>query len=341
MKRLAITLSLIIACAGVKAQEVTYALPYTSFTVEVDAVEDIHFAGPYSQFAKEMLNMDVPAADVRNTYIKEIRIIPKVEADPTSSRYSCPSGSNVLLEMSAQGLISFANKAEASNLSWRFVPEVSADFSDVGITGPEKTRKQITYHVVKTDTAEVRYPVEHIVTVTKTLEDKAADAAESILKARQERYNIATGNTDASYSGESMAAALAELTKVEQEYMKMFTGYSTKREFSASFEVLPSAAARTNRYTAFYLTEDGRIVKDNKSKSKPYELEFIPSSVPPVRPDAAQAQDPKKKPDKAYSIHYRIPAICKVRLLEDGNPVLETRIPVYQFGKEAELVINQ
>ena len=339
MRRIAVAISILTLCASLSAQDVTYSLPFSSFTVEVTAVQNIHFAGPYSQYAREMLNMNVPAMDVKDTYIKEIRIVPKVEADPYTPRYSCPSASSVMMEMSAQGLISFSDKAGSTQ--WRFVPEVSADFSTAGITGPTKQEKHITYRTVKTDTADVRYPVENLVTVAKTLEDKAAAAAEMILRAREERFNIATGNTDASYSGESMAAALGELTKVEEEYLRMFTGYSVTREFTASFEVLPSATARTNRYTAFYLSEDGSLTREARGKSKPYELEFTPVSVPDVRTEASQGQEAKKRSDKTYTIHYRIPAICRLRILEDGNPIMETRVPVYQLGRESEMLVNQ
>ena len=338
MRKAVLLFSLVLSCALSKAQDVTYSLPYASFTLEVTAVQTVHFAGPYSQFAREMLNLNVPAMDVKDTYVKEIKIVPKVEADPYSPRYSCPAMSPVMMEMSAQGLISFSDKSGSAQ--WRFVPEVSADFSASGITGPTKQEKHITYRTVKTDTAEVRYPVENVVTVTKTLEDKAAAAAEMILKAREERFNIAIGNTDASYSGESMAAALGELTKVEEEYLKLFTGYSVTREFTAYFEVMPSATARTNRYTAFYLSEDGSLTREARGKSRPYELEFTPVSVPDVRSDASQ-QDARKKSDKTYTIHYRIPAICRLRILEDGNPIMETRVPVYQLGRESEMPVNQ
>jgi len=335
MKRLAITLTLILGCLALEAQEVTYSLPYTSFTIEVEAVQETHFAGPYSQFAREMLNINVPALDEKETYIREVRIVPKVEADPVAPRYTCPAGGNLLMEMSAQGLISFSTKAEEAD--WRFTPEATADFSKTGITGSTKKVKNITYRTVKTDSSDVRYPVEHLVTVDKTLEDKAAEAAEKILSAREERYNIATGNTDANYSGESMSAALKELSKVEKEYMKLFTGYSTQRYVKASFEVLPTATARTNRYTAFYITEDGELTREGSSRSKVYELEFTPVAVPDVR---TENTDAKKKSDKYYTIHYRIPAVCRVRLLENGKTLLETRVPVYQLGREAEMPVN-
>lgn len=340
MKRIAAFAASLLLPLYAQAQDVTYALPFTSFTVEVDAVEEIHYAGPYSPYAKDLLNLNVPASDTKKTYIKEIRIVPHLEADPWAQRYTAPAGNSSLLAMSAQGLVAFGDGIDGKDLQWRFQPSGTASFGTAGITGPMKLVNQIEYKVAQSEEGEIRYPVEHSVSMAKTMEDKAGEAADVILQARKDRLNIAIGNTDANYSGESMAAALAELTKLEEEYLLLFTGYSVTREFSASFEVMPSATARTHRYTAFYMTEDGSIVKENKPRAKPYELEFTPVSVPDVKTEPV-ATDARKKPEKIASIHYRIPAICRLRLLENGNPILEKRVPVYQLGREAEMPINQ
>lgn len=340
MKRTAALAAILLLPLYSWAQEATYALPFTSFTIEVEAVQEIHHAGPYSPFAKDLLNLDVPAADTRSTRITSIKVIPHLEADPWTSRYTAPSGNSTMLAMSAQGLISFGDLQESKDIQWRFSPSPSAQFGTSGITGPTKNVNNIEYKTVSTEAGEVRYPVEHKVSVAKTLEDKAEEAARIILEARKDRHNIAIGNTDANYSGESMAAALGELSRIEEEYLLLFTGYSTSVPVSASFEVLPSATARTHRYTAFYFLEDGSLVKEYKGRAKPYELEFTPVSVPDVKAEPV-ATDARKKPEKVGSIHYRIPAVCRMRLLENGNPILETRVPVYQLGRECEMPINQ
>lgn len=341
MRRILAAALVLAASFQAMAQDATYALPFTSFTVEVDLVQEIHFAGPYSAFAKDMLNMDVPESDVKKTYIKEIRIVPYVEADPWSPRFTAPAGNSTMLEMSTQGLIAFGEAPQSAGLDWRFKPMATAGFGTNGITGATRQQKNIVYKTSITEEGEVKYPVEHLVTVAKTLEDKAAEAAQAILDARKDRLNIAIGNTDANYSGESMAAALGELTRIEEEYLLLFTGYDTTTETSYSFEVLPSSTARTHRYTAFYMTEDGRIVKESKTRAKPYELEFTPVAVPDVKTEPVADANKPKKQERVGTIHYRIPAICRVSLLEDGAALTEARIPVYQLGRETEMPINQ
>ena len=83
--------------------------------------------------------------------------------------------------------------------------------------------------MVQVDTGFVQMPVTREVMQDKTLEDKAAEAAEIILSVRQERMNIAMGHTDATFSGEALAAALEELSRIEEEYLALFRGYTVSR----------------------------------------------------------------------------------------------------------------
>ena len=155
------------------------------------------------------------------------------------------------------------------------------------------------------------------------MEMKAQEAAEVVLKARRERFNISTGNTDATFSGEALGAALAELDRVEQEYLTLFTGYTVSREQSGSFDVIPSAEDRVFRYTAFRLSNRDGLVPEGAGT--PYYLEFEPDEV----------FEPAGSRDSRNSVHYRIPAVCTVKLASGGKTLFQGRIPVYQLGVES------
>ena len=338
MKRISVALIALALSQAAFAQDVTYALPFTTIVLDVDVVKEFHTAGPYASYAKEMLNLAVPVKDEVVTTVSSISVRPVVEADPWSPRYSCPAGNNTFLEMTAQGLVSFRDNEEVSGASLRFAPQINREYSAAGVTGPNKQVNHVVYRNVRSDSSDVQYPVQQAVLLAKTPEDKAAAAAEMILNARQDRYNIAIGNTDASYSGGSLGAALDELTKIEKENLLLFTGYTTTGSEHYTFEVMPTPTARTHRYLAFYLTDDGNLTKDSRARGIPYEVEFTPVSIPDVATEPSL--DPKKKSaTAAFSVHYRIPAVCKVRLLRDGVSILETRIPVYQLGRETEMPV--
>ena len=278
--------------ALLEAQTVTYSLPQTTVTVEVEAVQESFFAGPYAAYAR--FSVDTKGVEDR------------------------------FLALTSQGLVSFQDKLEAGDLVWRFNPQPEADFGAKGVTSQTKTETRTIWKEVETDTAFVRVPVEEAYQIQKTPEMKAQEAADMVLKlkARRERFNISTGNTDATFSGEALGAAIAELDRVEKEYLTLFTGYTVTREQSGSFDIVPSGSTR--KYTAFRLNGKEGIVTDGAGTV--YSLEFSPEEV--SDPQAAIR-------DTKNVVHYRIPAVCNVRLTTGGRTLFESRIPVYQLGLEA------
>ena len=291
-----------------QAQTVTYSLPQTTVTVEVDAVQESFFAGPYAAYAKRFLGIDVRETNGSRSYVKEVRLLTRAEADP-KARFSVDTKgvADRFLALTAQGLVSFQDKLEAGDLVWRFNPQPEADFGTKGVTSQTRTETRTIWKEVETDTAFVRVPVEEAYQVEKTPEIKAQEAADLILKARKERFNISTGNTDATFSGEALGAALAELDRVEKEYLTLFTGYTVTREQTGSFDVIPSGLVPEGAGTVYY-------------------LEFEPDEVTdPI----TGAKDTKN------AVHYRIPAVCNVKLTAGGKTLFTSRIPVYQLGPES------
>ena len=324
MKQLLAAAALLLPLA-LPAQEVSYALPSTTLTVKVEVRQETFFAGPYASFAKQMLNMSVSDQDAITSEVTRVELIPRVEAD-TDAWYTCDQESAALLSLSAQGLVSLGNSS--APVSWRFLPGLKADFTDKGLTVPEKEAVETIFKEMPTDTGMVTIPVEHKILVEKTLEDKASDAADVILQVRKERLNIASGNTDASYSGESLRAALQELERIEAEYMALFRGYSVVRKQVCTFEVIPSRGVKHHRYLVFRLTDDGPVMEG--VSGTPYYLELQPEGTLPE-----EDQTDKKK--SKGSVRYRIPQVCKVTLSCDGHPLLQTRLPIYQLGLQSSL----
>ncbi|MBR1705561.1 MAG: DUF4831 family protein [Bacteroidales bacterium] len=319
-----------------QAQEVTYSLPSTTLILEVDAVKETFFAGPYAPFAKKYLGLTVRQDDEVRSYVKGVRMAAKVEADP-SVRYSV-SGKDAedrFLALSAQGLVAFRQAAEADAVVWRFTPPAAADFSGKGLTSTLTTEVVTTYRDVQTDTSFTRIPVQQSVQVAKSPEKKAQEAAEIILDARKERFNISTGNTDATFSGEALGAALAELSRIEQEYLTLFTGYTVTENQHASYDVTPVPMAKEQRYPAFRLSGQDGLVPEGRFSGDPYYLEFDTVEVPDVEGLAA------KSGSKSRVIHYRIPAICVVRLTGGNDQLFQARVPVYQLGRDCTYPLSK
>ena len=305
---------------------VSYALPITSLTFDVDAVQEKFYAGPYAKFAQKYLGIEVREKDEQTYHLSGVKITPSIEADQ-SKRYVITLDSKgaaaAFLQMTSQGLVATRDGSFGDESVWRFPVQSSGDFSDKGVASNYTAESATLYQNVKQESAYNKVAVQQNMVVEKTLEKKAQEAAEMIFSLRKTRVQIITGDTDANYSGGAMGAALEEIARLEKEYMTLFTGYTVSREQSGSFDIIPSAGARKQQYPAFRLNGKDGIVTDGPGTI--YYLEFTPEEISDVQ---ASVKDTKNV------VHYRIPAACNVRLTSGGRTLFESRIPVYQLGLE-------
>ena len=318
----------------------TYSLPSTTVTLEVEAVQEKFFAGPYAKYAEKYLGVKVRQKDETSFQLTQIKMKSYVEADQ-SRRYTLMVEKGVIdasfLKLSAEGLVSFGDAAMGNETLWRFPVENSGDFSGKGVSSNLTSEATVLYRNQRGESAYNKVSVQQNVIVAKSLEKKAAETAEMILNLRKQRLQIVTGDTDATYSGEAMGAAVGELTRLEQEYMTLFTGYSEYQTQKMNFDIIPDGARESQRYIAFRLSDSAGLVPADNLSGKPVVMEFVPQAFEQVEATYAE-KDKKKVP--AVLAYYRIPAVCTVKLTDGVDLLLQSRMPVYQLGQESSLPVN-
>ena len=317
----------------------TYCLPSTTVTLEVTALQEKFYAGPYAEFAEKYLGIKARTGDATSFRITDVKLTPSVEAD-MNARYSIMvEKGNVyasFLKLSASGLVSFVDAAVDRQTTWRFPLPSSGDFSGKGVTSNLTSEATVLFKNEKKSAVYNKVSVQQNMIVAKTLEQKAAETAEMILKLRQQRLQIVTGDTDATYSGEAMGSAINELTRLEEEYMTLFLGYTDTRTQKMNFDVIPVADRESQKYRALRISDSVGLLPADNLSGKPVFIEFVPQEIAKLEEPAEV--DPKKKP--SVLAHYRIPAVCTVKLFEGAELLLQTRMPVYQLGVEATLPVN-
>lgn len=316
---------------------VTYSLPSTVIALEVDAVQEKFYAGPYAKFAEKYLGIKARQSDEASYQLTSVKMTPYVEADQ-SRRYvlDLPKGQgDAFLKLTAQGLVSLSDGGVAGTTNWRFPVAGKGDFSDKGLSSNLTSESTTLYRNDRKESAYNKVSVQQNMIVEKSLEKKAAETAQMILDIRDQRLRIVTGDTDATYSGEAMGAAIDELTRLEKEYLMLFVGYSEFQTQKMNFEVIPQPG-ETQMYIAFRLSDTAGLVPADNLSGKPVVMEIVPQkfSEPEGAPESAKAK-------KGVSINYRIPAICNVKLLDGVNMLLQSRIPVYQLGRESSTFLVQ
>lgn len=304
-----------------------YSLPRTSVRLEVVARQETFYAGPYAKYAEKYLGINARQKDAVSFTVESVKMTPFVEADP-DRRYTVAPGSAMpaFLTLTAQGLVSVQSGASDAT-EWRFPAAGKSDFSDRGVTSNLTSESTTLYRNVKNESSYNKVAVQQEMVVQKSLDARAKEAAEMIFNLRKKRVQIITGDTDATFIGEALSAAIGEITRLEREYMSMFIGYSEFSEQKMNYEVVPSADNESQMYVAFRLSDSKGLVPADEMSGKPYLLEF---AVQPV-----SAPSGKAAAVKGTAARYRVPATCSVKLSDGVNVLLQSRMPVYQLGVES------
>ena len=314
----------------------TYSLPSTVISIDVEAVQEKFYAGPYAKYAEKYLGIKPRMKDENTVQLTQVRMTPLVEPDQTR-RYSVDVKKRVeeatLMKLASGGFVTFADAKHGDQTVWRFPTEEKGDFSGKGVSSNLTSGSTTLYRKDDRESAYNRIAVQQDMVIEKTLEQKAAETAAMILKLRKQRLQIVTGDTDTTYSGEAMGAAIEELTRLENEYMTLFTGYSEKQPQHMTFEVIPDPAKENQMYVAFRMSEAGGLVPADNLSGKPVVMEIVPQAF-------AQPEVKDEKKSKDVGVYYRIPAACTVKLLDGMDLIFQTRMPIYQLGQESSLPVN-
>lgn len=167
-----------------------------------------------------------------------------------------------------------------------------------------------------------------------------------ILSLRENRLNIITGNTDATFSGDALRAAVEEIGRLEEEYMRLFTGTVSSSVQAMSFDVVPASGPEEELTMAFRISDSHGLLPPDDITGRPVVMEIVPEDAEDFYSEQVvgevEAAKPRAKHEAALrgNIYYRVPAICSVRIVDGQNLILKSRIPVYQKGQDLSFPVH-
>lgn len=333
---------------------VVYSLPLTTVRLDVEAVCETYTPGPYCQWAKKYLGIDVPQEASTSYTLSRIRMTPYLEADRSCSYVVNLDGMlgeaspASFFEFSSQGLLLLSDENKGNVNSWRF-PSMApgsgtlASEATANLTSTETT----LYRSVRTEGGGYdRVAVRQSQVVEKSTEKKAQEAASMILSLRENRLNIITGNTDATFSGDALRAAVEEIGRLEEEYMRLFTGTVSSSVQAMSFDVVPASGPEEELTMAFRISDSHGLLPPDDITGRPVVMEIVPEDAEDFYSEQVvgevEAAKPRAKHEAALrgNIYYRVPAICSVRIVDGQNLILKSRIPVYQKGQDLSFPVH-
>jgi len=343
MKKTILTIFTVLLISGSGAAQeipsgaVVYSLPRTSIALKVEAQRDIFTAGPYAQYAEKYLGTPARQKNAMTCDIRSITLIPCVEADP-AARYIVnvsdkSTSSAYFLHLSSQGLIMVSDADTGESVSWRFPSAKGSDaFIGKDPASGLTTAQTILFKTVKTSQGFERFAVQQSQIVESSLDRRAKEAAESIFNLRTRRVEIITGDTDATFSGEALEAAVNEINRLEEEYLNLFYGITESFVQETVFEVIPQKGSKQT-YTAFKVSDELGLLPADAKDGNPITLQLEVEELSKPEISNNRGKD-------GSLVSYRVPVAAICRIMDEGELLLQNRIPVYQLGETLSFPIE-
>lgn len=313
---LATALSLSQFCAFAQQSVGFYSLPSTSIKVNVDCTLESFTAGKYAAFAKELLGEDVRTGnEITVNHIS-------VDINAVSYYDPCETYPVVLTDQS----IAMLNTLRNSNLIDYGCPTIAGQTSDTW----EHLQDKSACHIGPIpELDEEADSIKKTGPVLDPTFQAAKDAAERIESYRKDIYRILIGDTDATYSGEALQAAVDELRAMESSLLKLFRGSSTVIKQSRTFSFTPTS---DGLYPTFKIDPAKGLVAADKKDKNAWTLKLTTERKPSIS-EVCEEYTGKNKEATPESLSWRVPAVCSVSIAKGNEQIAKTQVLVYQLGE--------
>jgi len=314
----------------VPAGAVVYSLPVTNIHLVVEATHEVFVAGPYARYAQKYLGIEAVEENRESYKLSSVELMPYIEADPSINIAlylgNQRNASANFLEMINQGLIMWSDSYAGKSQKIQFSDLNSNALYVKSMAGSNLTSEKSTlYRTAQSASGVERVAVQQSHIVEKSIEKRAEEIASQIFHLRAKRLNIITGDTDATFSGDALRAAVEEINRLEDDYLALFMGKTTSKIQKMSFDVVPKSGNDKQIYIAFRLSETSGLMPANNLSGRPIVLELIKEEpIVAVNMDASASGKGR--------VTYRKPAVVNARIMDGQELIMQSRIPVYQLG---------
>lgn len=311
-----------------------YALPQTIIDLQITAQEISVIPGPYEKYAEKYLgiqNVPVKAEKVWN--ITRIQLQKHIEADAdfiyTVRGISDPDDFTGISRLVKDSLIIRAVDFSANQVKHYIFPPKTGEiqYTDLSVKRNFEAEKDIEVSMVMPDTNYVTRPSSRNALKEKTLEQKAEEAANFLIKLRKRRFKLVAGQYEFMPEGENMADALKELARIEREYLSLFIGKRTVTEIQKNYVYLPEPGKDSERIVLFRFSPGEGYVGADANHGIPVVLEL--KAVKKTR-----GLEQYKMPLKSLGniLHYRVADQVAVKVYAGEQIWAEAMYPIFQYG---------
>jgi len=316
---------------------IVYYLPRTIIRVSIKMERIISVPGPYHDYAKKYLGIEnVPQQEQQEWRVLEITCETYSEPDPDQF-YVIRSveknlSESMLLDFGTKGITFYSFTGDKGYSASQIMLEKDVSrgviYTDLSVKKNLVEDTDTLYKTILTDSSIVRVPVFVKDIINKSLEKKAEEAADYIIKIRKNKFNLVAGAQEFYPDGPAITFGVGELDELEHEYTTLFTGKSFRDTLSYDFIYIPDKEEEYENIKLFeFSSEEGVYAHPGSGELVSLMLRKS-ATTRNLGTDSGQLSSHTNN-----VLYYRIPDIAELEIQRDGIPLFKQRIEVQQYGK--------
>jgi hypothetical protein len=325
------------------ASSFIYSLPQTVIDVCITADEVTIIPGPYRQYALKYLGIkNVPDRKENMWNIRDIRMSSHLEADPdyiyTAKGLAEAELYPDLIKLIKDSLILDPKSFSYNQVFYNTFPPVSYDpyYTDLSVKRSFEAEKDIEVSLLMPDSNYLKKPLGKTILKEKTLEQKAEEASNFLIKLKKRRFKLVAGQYEYMPEGIAMENALKELSRLEEEYLSLFIGKRITSTWQKTFHYTPVPGKETNRIVLLRFSDSDGFLDVRDTKGIPVIIELVENNK---TKGLEQSQLPIKQLKNV--ILYRIADQVSVKLITGELVRAEGLFPVFQSGVIIPMNLNE
>jgi len=306
---------------GVFQGGVVYMLPRTGIRIQAEVLQEKFFHGPYYEFAAKYLGVKNSASsDGESWKITDLTMESFGAPDPAEVHKANGAAAS-MLSLSEEGVLIGINSSVKGDPTKIY----TSDFTPA-LELPHEIWSEMSMHSF----LEGKDSLKHSGDKVKSFEEKAAEAAQDILKLRKRKALLLASKYDKlPPDGQAYQVMVTELNKIIGDYESLFFGKTFKAKHHYTFEVVPDA--KSNKpLVAFRFSPSSGVLPESNVSGKPILLELEPNSD--LAHNSEQKATPSAGETASNGLFYRTPGTVVARLLNGGEVLAQIRLPMAQYG---------
>ncbi|MCX6235373.1 MAG: DUF4831 family protein [Bacteroidetes bacterium] len=332
-----------------------FSLPMTCLKIDIDLTEIHRYRGPYSDFAFQYLGIEnVVTSNQTEFEISRMRITAFSEPDPEALYFveygekQSKEERSVLVDLTSNGLLrQFSYNMPASEdekvmkKEQEILQEDSKSISDSNVfkyfTTPNKVEKIDT--IIKRMTIDTT-TIEDISlnrnVVTKTLEQRALEAASQVERIRNFRFNLLSGYQEVNYDRKTLEYMDNRLAEMEEQYISLFKGAIIEKPIMISIVYIPAPEKNSEADVVCRFQKEKGIRPASETSADPVSIHV--KSLDGSQPEWDAGTLSLNGIDGVF---YRIPVQTRVMVMYKDRTLFTGEFEISQLGRTGYIPVNE